>query len=156
MLQSSFRLVTYYKFLKSIPYIDLKNTYFYFLSIRFFFKKFKKIEYKLILSKTFIYSYRTKTITIFKTPMAHKNWSKEQIFIKYNLLISNYRNIVFKKNITLAVLFKIIYNFSKLFKQSESSVMFIKNILISYKFNYYIKFYLHGEIGIRAGLKIPF
>ena len=134
MVSASIRLVTYYKFWKNLPYVDLRNTYLYFLSLSFYVKQLKKENKKTLLINIFIHSYRTKTYTILKTPMAHKTWSKEQIFIKYNMLIASIRGASVVKNLNYKIVFKILHSLITNYKEIETSSVFLKNILISYKF----------------------
>lgn len=104
------------------------------LFIIFIIKKFIK---KISFIKFFIKKINKKVITLLKAPMAHKKFSKEQIYYSYYIL--NIR-VLFKLNNINSNFFFLIFFFNKIFNNLETNLLFLKFFNIKYKHKYFLNF----------------
>jgi len=114
-------------------------TWFYYLN----FINTKNVKRKC---KFFSLPIRQKSYTILKAPMAHKNWSKEQLKLQFYKLSVSFSSI-FKENFKLqnlnhGLVFALISK--KTFPVFETNLLFLKKVILTFFtqdllfFNYYI------------------
>lgn len=134
MLNNSIKLVSNYKFFKKLPFIELRNTYIFFLVFNRFFNEWVEDKLSKIKTSTFVVGIKKKTITIFKAPMSHKKFSKEQICIKNYLIINSKKNILVSKRVSNKVAFRFIKNMFSIYQNFYNNLALLSSCRVSYKF----------------------
>ncbi len=114
--------------------INIINSYLFLLFIIYYFKQLSNM-FKLSL---FILSKQTRVYTIFKSPMAHKQWSREQFFFKHYLI-----NVKLSDS-SLELWNKISYSFIYFLFSYLSDFInsFDNNMILLYKFQFFKKIYI--------------
>jgi len=113
-----------------VPYVNFKNI---------------KIKFRLVIT-----SRTSAALTLLKSPMAQKTWSKEQVGFKYfnvnlSIFIFNFENMFKLTNIKLDSLYKYYYWMELINKNTcyaSSVVLILKYTTVNFDINYESNLYL--------------